>query len=330
MTTEAIVPSDVALTHIDLQLPPGQPFSSNIMAIDQGAHRLYFANRTKVGVDVIDISEPIGRYLLTVPTGSPTNGVTVAPDLHRAYAGLADSTVAVIDTDPASATYQSVIARPNTGGEKRADEMDYDPLHQQLWVGNSDDGFITVIDGHTNEVVARIDDLGPGVEQPRFNPVDGMVYLVVNGNNRLFQFDPVRLVTSHVWDVEDACSANGLAINEHTNQALLGCSARSGYPHAALWDFATERVVETFPQVGFGNTTIYDPVIDQFLFASRLDDKPVIGMYSGSPVRFLTCVSAGARGGGSVAYDQTNARVYTQDTRPGSEGLVSFPLPGAR
>jgi len=80
MTTEAIVPSDVALTHIDLQLPPGQPFSSNIIAIDQEAHRLYFANRTKVGVDVIDISEPVGRYLFTVPTGSPTNGVAVAPD----------------------------------------------------------------------------------------------------------------------------------------------------------------------------------------------------------------------------------------------------------
>ncbi len=322
--------TDVPLTHIAIPLPADKPFSSNIMDIDQGAHRLYFADRTLVGVDVIDISGPVGTYLQTVDTGSPPNGVSAAPSVHKVYAGLNDSSVAIIDADPASPSFNTVIARPNTGGEKRADEMDYDPIDAKLYVANSDDGFVTVIDGKSNEIVKRIDGLGSGLEQPRYNPADGMMYMAGTANNLLFKFDPKTDVLVKTYDVVDPCAPNGLAINPKTNQALLGCSVRGAYPHAAVWDIASEKVIAVPRQVGPGNTTIYDPVVDRFFFAARIGDNPAIGVFAGSPVQFVASVGAGALGGTSVAFDETNRVVYTQDIRPGMEGLVSFPLPEAQ
>jgi YVTN family beta-propeller protein len=324
--------SDIPVTHVEIPIPEDAPaYRSNIIDLDQTAHRLYTGDGALGGIDVFDISGPIANYMTTVPvSGGAANGVSVGANVHRVYAGLNDSSVAIIDTDPSSSTYNTVVANPNTGGEKRADEMDYDPVDRKLYVANSDDGFVSVIDGRTDQIIKKIGDLGPGLEQPRYNPIDGMMYMTGTGLNVLYKFDPKNDTLVKTYDVVDPCNPNGLAINPKTNQALLGCSSRAAYRHVAVWDFAAEKVVQIILGPGAGNTSIYDPQVDLYFFVGRTNgDDQGTAIYSGAaPVRLLGTVNAGKAGGGSVVFDETNGIVYVHDIRSDQPlGLASFPLP---
>jgi DNA-binding beta-propeller fold protein YncE len=89
------------------------------------------------------MTAPAARYLRTVDVGSGPNGVSVAKNVNEVFAGLNNSDVVAIDIDPSSPTANTVVARVNTGGKNRADEMDYDPKDKKLCVANSDDGIVT-------------------------------------------------------------------------------------------------------------------------------------------------------------------------------------------
>src|SRR5207248_942072 len=130
----------VSLTKIPIPPLSGKTASIDIIQIDQAAHRLYVADRTTNGVDVFDISTKDAKYLKSVDAGSGANGVVVAKDVNKLFAGLNDSNVAIIDL-----TSLTVIAKVNTGGKGRADELDYDPKDKKVYVANSGDGFVTVI-----------------------------------------------------------------------------------------------------------------------------------------------------------------------------------------
>src|SRR5207244_67691 len=121
----------------------------------------------------------------------------------------------------------------------------------------------------------KIDNLGPGLEQPRYNPADGMMYMTGTGLNVLYKFDPTSDTLVKTYDVVDPCSPNGLAINPKSNQALLGCSSRAAYRHVAVWDFAAEKVVQILLGPGGGNTSIYDAQADVYIFVgpTTCDDQ---------------------------------------------------------
>src|SRR5207248_1082324 len=71
--------------------------SMDIIEIDQAAHRAYLADRSANGVDVFDVSTAQPRFVKTIDTGSPPNGVSTAANVKKVFAGLNDSTVAIID-----------------------------------------------------------------------------------------------------------------------------------------------------------------------------------------------------------------------------------------
>src|SRR5579864_725724 len=178
-----------ALTSVVIPAISGKTASMDIFAVDQAAHRLYIADRLTKGVDVIDISQPAGTFLKTIVVGQGTNGLVLAPDLKKLYTGNNDSTISVIDLDPSSPKVDSVIATIPTGGKSRTDEGDYDPQHKKVYYANGDEGFITVIDATTYSVVTKISDLGT-LEQPRYNPVDGMMYVAGADENVIIKIDP--------------------------------------------------------------------------------------------------------------------------------------------
>src|SRR5665213_897651 len=145
---------------------------TDTLDIDQDAHRLYMGDNWSGGVDIFDISTTEPVLLQTVRMWGSVFGVCVAKDVKKVFAGLSGSMVAVVDIDHASARPNAVIARIDTGGRGSADLLDYDPLHRKVYVANRNDGFLTAIDAVTNEVAKRIDGLGAGLEQPRYNPAD--------------------------------------------------------------------------------------------------------------------------------------------------------------
>jgi len=153
VVTLPVIAADVALPLPNVDIPPikGKTGSFDIIDIDQAAHLMYVGDRTSQGVDIFDISTPSARYLQTVPTG-PANGVQVAKNVNKVFAATNDSSVAIIDINPASPTRNTVIAKLSTGGKKRADEMDYDPVEKKLYVASSDDGNVSVVDAGGNAV----------------------------------------------------------------------------------------------------------------------------------------------------------------------------------
>ena len=120
---------------------PGNPLASTDIAwVDPGTERLYFADRSNKGVDVIDAENDtyIGRvpgFAGTgpgAPNGSGPGGVVVAPN-KKLWAGDGNTMIEVADVDPASPNYLKIIksidlampaCRPHCN---RADEVGYDP-----------------------------------------------------------------------------------------------------------------------------------------------------------------------------------------------------------
>lgn len=314
-----------ALRLPDVAIPPiqGKTGSFDIMEIDQAAHLLYVADRTTQGIDVFDISAPAARYMKTVPAGTGTNGASVAKNVNKVFATTNDSRVIVIDGNPSSPTYHTVVASLSTGGKKRTDELDYDWRDRKVYAANSDDGIVVSIDAVHNRIVKKWTDMGDGLEQPRYNAGDGMMYLTSSDQNAVFQFDPRRDVRVKKFDVGVACQPNGLGINPKTNQALLGCSNRKT-PMTALWDLSAGKVIQTFTQVGAGDMVVYSPKADLFFFAaSNYPPGPVIGVFTATNVRWVANI-ASVTGAHGIAFDETNHVVYAINQTPNQAGLIAI------
>ena len=305
-TTLPVIASDTSQVTLNkIVIPPiqGKTASIDIMEIDQDAHLLYVTDRTDSGVDVFDVSTSTAKYVRTIDMGSGPNGVSVAKNVNEVFVALNNSDVVAIDINPSSATANTVIARVNTGGKMRADEMDYDPKDKKLYVANSDDGIVSVIDATTNQIIKKFEDMGEALEQPRYNAGDGMMYLTGSGKNVLFQFDPTTDTLVTTFDVVDKCNPNGLGINPKTNQALLGCSNKSQPQHAVSWDLKAGKVINTFEQVGAGDAVFYSAKADRFFFgASNFFRGGQMGIFGNTPIQFLTNVPT-AVGSHGVAYD---------------------------
>src|SRR5437899_2311413 len=316
----------VAINRIPITPIAGKTASIDIMEIDQATHLLYVTDRTDNGLDVFDVSTPCAKYMKTIDLGSGPNGVVVAKGANKVFATLNDSSVVAINIAPGSASADKVIAKLNTGGKKRADEIDYDPKDKKIYAANSDDGIVTVIDATTNAIIKKFDNMGDALEQPRYDSADGMMYLTSSDQNAIFQFDPTKDVLVKKFDVGTKCSPNGIAINPSTNQALLGCSSRSANV-TVLWDLAGGKVLSTFDQAGAGDAVFYSAKADRFFFAaSNFNRGALMAVFTGNPVRFLTAITT-AVGSHGVAYDETNGMVYTQDQNPNEGALFSFAPP---
>jgi len=175
-----------------LSIPPiaGKTASIDIMEIDQATHLLYVTDRGDNGIDIFDVSTACPKYLRTIDVGSGPNGVVVAKNVNKVFAPLNDSNVAIIDI--ATPGSEKVITKVSTGGKKRADELDYDPKDKKVYVANSDDGIVTVIDASTNAIIKKFENMGDALEQPRYDSGDGMMYLTSSDQNAIFQFDPTK------------------------------------------------------------------------------------------------------------------------------------------
>src|SRR5213594_1176079 len=314
----------VAINRIPIPPIAGKTASIDIMEIDQATHLLYVTDRTDNGLDVFDVSTPCAKYVKTIDLGSGPNGVVVAKNVSKVFVTTNDSMVGVIDISvPGS---EKILTKVNTGGKKRADELDYDPKDKKVYAANSDDGIVTVIDATKDTIIKKFDNLGDGLEQPRYDTSDGMMYMTSSGQNAIFEFDPTKDTMVKKFDIGMKCDPNGLGINPTTNHALLGCSNRSSN-NAVEWDLAAGKVVQSFDQAGAGDAVFYSAKADRFFFgASNFNRGAMMAIFSGNPIKFMTGIPT-AVGSHGVAYDETNGIIYTQDQNPNEGALFSFPAP---
>jgi len=284
--------------------------------IDQAAHRLYTADRTDTGVDVFDVSGPAAKFLETIMLPGPPNGLALAPDLGRLFAGTAAGTVEVVDTMTGKLTGEVKT------GASEVDLIDYAAGPQQLFAATGADGTVLTIDARTIKVLSTAK-VGKPLEQPRYDPTDGMVYVSVPDLDALAQIDPTTGTVKKTLKL-GGCIPTGLAIKPAADTAVLACRAS-----VMAYDLKTGKS-QTFDRVADGDVVHYYPSVDRFFITSAHDGVPtVVGMFGGDPIGYMT--SANVTGGGNAAaYDATNDLVYTTDPRQGHIGVMSLRLDGSR
>jgi hypothetical protein len=184
---------------------PGGLAGNDISWVDSANARYYLADRGNataspvVGprVDVIDTEN--GVFLTSIPLASPANGILAIPRAHEIWAGLNDSTIAVIDTNTNSVSH--VIS---TGGTARADEIAYDPEDHLILIANDRDTppFVSFVSTSTYSVVKKINYdgvAGPkstgGIEQPVWDEAASKFYIAIpatatNANGEIDELDP--------------------------------------------------------------------------------------------------------------------------------------------
>jgi hypothetical protein len=312
------VPGDTTTVAITKTAVPGtesKTISSDIIDIDQAAHVVYVADRTTAGVDTFDASSATPKFLRTIKTPSEPNGVIVAKNVNRLLAGLNDGSLASIDL----ATNQ-VVGTVNTGGKKRADELDYDPKDKKAYVANSDDGFVTAFDMTSFKIAKKIDGLGDALEQPRYDAADGMMYLTGSGTNTLFQFNPANDELVKKISLPSACNRpSGLWMNPKTNIGIISCD-----PNPIIWDFNGQKMMSALTQTGKGDEVWYSAKNDLFLLGEAgWTHGPHIGIAGGTPLAFATNVVTPDGNHNNAVLDETNNVVYAM----GGTAMLSFPLP---
>jgi len=295
------------------------PVSGDLIDIDQDRHLLYVGHAATDSIEVYDVTSatPMWKKSFHVPGGAA--GILIARDIQKVFAGTPNG-MAIIDADPSSPTYGTEF---NTIylGPGGTDELDYDPVDHKVYVTDVGDMLIGAVNANTNQLIKVYSGFTDSqIEQPRYNPGDGMIYVAFRATNKLAKFDPRTDTMVSLTDLGVPCTPSGVAIKPTTNMALLGCRAVPG-PGLVYWNLTTNTLDHTVPNVTGVDGAIYNAKADRFFAAaSRWHRGPVMAMLDGSG-NFLTNVPTTVQSH-QVGYDQTNRVVYTL-----GGGLVSFTSP---
>ncbi len=279
-------------------------------AVDQRSHLVYLADRAHKGVDVVDIGATSPRFVQMIPLDGPPSGLALASDRQRLYAAVAGGTIAVIDTAAPSNTPMRVVARIQAD-PNGVDLLDYSAANGRVYAGNGAGAQIVVIDAASDKVLDSIPVSVP-VEQPRFDPADGMVYVTAGGNDPLLRVDPSTRVVTRSFALA-GCHASGLAINPSRQLAMVACGGSM-----ALFDLKS-GANNVSRAVAGGDLVTYDAGMDRFVVASPhgLHDSAIAVFYGDGS--FLGSVAVPPIAHGAVIADN-DGRVYA----PGAAGLMSF------
>lgn len=297
---------------------PGQPLQHFDIGAVSATQRIYgFSDRSNHAVDLIDIDAMhfAGR-VGGLPTGGPNGLVAVGDD--QFWAGGGDSKLFVIDIPS-----RKVVATIATGGTKRVDELAFDAKDQLVIAANNDDAppfvsFVSTTGDHRIEGKLALPQATDGLEQPAWNPADGMVYLsmpVLDGHDAdggIAVIDPKtrRLVdTIHVQQ----CMPAGLAVGPD-DQLLVGCgddAPKAGFaPRSLIVDLHTRKVVADTRRVGGSDEVWYDSHSGRYYLAAVANrGGAVLGVIDSRTKTWLYNIPTGA-GAHSVAADPRTGKVF--------------------
>ena len=280
--------------------------SFDVVVADQPGQRLYLADRTAKGVDVVDISSPQPVFLTTIPLTAAPHGLALDTASHRLFAALGSGAVAVIDTGPRSSN--QVVANIQVESSS-LDLIDYSAETDSLYVGS--DRTVLVVDVARQQVTKRITTAMP-VGQPRYDPADGMVYATVSGTDSLVQIDPATGFVTRSYVIAK-CRPNGVGINPASQLALVSCGGSIALVNLESGAQRVTRVVQG------GDVVTYEAAADRFVVASPHDmDESAIGVFAGDG-SFIGSVPA-TSSAHAAAFDSVHGLVYA----PGPAGLMSF------
>jgi hypothetical protein len=292
------------------------PIVGDLIDIDQQAHLMYFGNGAEDAIEVWDVSTPTPKWVKAIHVPGGVAGIMVVPSLMKVFGGSPNGMV-IVDVDPNSPTNGNEIANIYLG-PGGTDELDYDPVHQKVYVTDVADQTVGVVDAVHNTLIKTFPNLPePQLEQPRYNPADGMMYMSWRSTDQFAKFDPATDTLVSVTPIGVPCNPSGFAISATRDLAVMPCRV----PHAVVWNLATNQLDHLVTQGGTGDAAIFNASADRyFLAASSWHLGPMMTMLDGSG-NFITNVPTTVLSH-EVGFDQTNRVVYTL-----GGGLVYFQMP---
>ena len=188
---------------VDIPLP-GRPVRFDYQSQDPQSGRLYISHMNDAHVEVFDTRsrKVVGRVAET----PRVTGVLVVPELRKLYASVTGRRyVAVIDID-------SLTVRATPGPIGFPDGIAYAPEAKRVFVSDESGGGELVIDGVTDQVVARIP-IGGEAGNTKYDPGSGCVLVAVQTLNQIVAIDPMSAKVVGRYAPEGADHPHGMYVD---------------------------------------------------------------------------------------------------------------------
>jgi len=296
---------------------PGNPITSaDISWVDPGTERYYFADRSNLGVDIIDAETNffvgrVGGMAGALPSGGGTtttngpgpNGVLVTPN-RKLWAGDGNSTVRVADVDPDSPNYLNIIGSIDTSTAEcdtgtthycgRADELGYDSKDHIILVANNAPlsptpphslvspyaTFISAIPPY--QVLGHVTFAGAGgLEQPLWDRELHRFWLTVpgpaGGNPMVARINPISMMVDKAYTL-NCQTLTGTASANITGIALAPFEHLlvSACGRPIILSALTGHVFNVITQVGGGDEVWHNPGDDRFYVTGVSTVAPLV------------------------------------------------------
>jgi hypothetical protein len=296
---------------------PGNPLvTSDIVWVDPGTKKFYFADRSNFSVDVIDAEnnlfvgripgfagpqtargDPYANATTPPPNGEGPSGVLVTRE-KKLWASDGDSTVRVADVDPASSNYLRIIKSVSTSIPEcgshcdRADELGYDATDHIILVANNQpfaaiattpptrsDPYATFISADSYRVLGHVVFEGAtGLEQPLWDPELHRFFVTVPGyrNNGGSNNGFAEIA---VIDPKAMKVERTLKPgNCHASGEVLGPSQHLLVTCGGpvILNAADGKIISTITQIGGGDQDWYNPGDGRFYFTSADKSTPPV------------------------------------------------------
>lgn len=293
---------------------PGAPLAN--FDIGYAGHGLYaLADRSNASVDLFDTRTLRFEGRLSGFAGEKAgdaggpNGIVITG--NNLWAGDGMSDVKIIDI-----ASKRTLATVLTGGNKRVDELAYDPLDNVIVAANNADdppfiSFISTKPPYDVKAKLVLPHATDGIEQPVWEAKTRKIFIsvpVLDGQKEdggIAVVDPRTAKLEHMIRVS-RCMPAGLAAGPD-GQLLVGCSSdavEAGFPaQSLLLDVHTGKVTATFSQVGGSDQVSYDARSGLYVLAAVANPGgPVLGFIDSHRKRWLGNVPSG-KSAHSVAAD---------------------------
>jgi hypothetical protein len=288
---------------------PGWDASACYDILDEGGSTVYVTDATNASVDAITGShvQLLAKGVFAGPAGCHSfdfsqEGPTGVRLVHgNIWAGNGNSDVKVLSTN--GTVLHTISTGPSSN--KRADELDYIPVTNQVVVANPDatPPYLTYINASTFQVVAQqqFPQATAGLEQPRF--AYGLLFQAIptTTTNPGGEIDVINPFTRHIIHVyaNGNCGDSGLAIV--AQYAAIGCANGP----SKILNLLTGSVVTL--SIGAGADMVAgDAARGRFFFADYASSQLIITGLPGNVVQQLP----GDGLSHSVFVDQPNGEVY--------------------
>jgi DNA-binding beta-propeller fold protein YncE len=282
------------------------------LTVDGKAQRLYIARATRVAV--VDLATAQG--LAEIPDTPGVHGIALAPELNRGYISCGQSNVVKVF----ALDSRAIIASVATGDGP--DAIVYEPITQRVFAFNGRGHSATVIDAHTNLVVATIALAG----KPEFARADerGNVFVNIEDTAELARIDAHTATLIARWPLNHCQEPSGLAIDAVHRRGFSTC----GNETLAITNLDTGAAVASLP-IGRGvDGAAFDPD-SQTIFSSNGEGTLSI-VRELTPDHYVTAQTlVTQRGARTMALDPTTHRLYlpTAQLTPPAPASAENPHP---